>query len=290
MAESDLLSFTVPCEMDGITVKNFLRKMGVSARLLAQLKRTENGITKNGSPVRSIDVLTCGDTLILTFPESSNSAVPVAMPLDILYEDCNVIAVNKPPSMPVHPSGGHLYDTLANAVAAHAEKQGEKYAFRAVNRLDKDTSGIVLMAKNRYAAAWLSNTVAKSYIALCEGIIYGSGTISAPIGIKPGHTVQREVSPSGESAVTHYRAVKSAYGHTALSIVLDTGRTHQIRVHFSSIGHPLAGDDMYGGSRRYFSRQCLHCAEMSFLLPFSNDTVVLNAQSDDWLGYLESIV
>lgn len=286
--KKQILTFVVPPEQDGITVKNFLRySCNVSARLLTQLKRIENGILSNGCHVRSIDILKAGDCITITQPQSLNNAIPIKMPLDVLYEDSDVLAVNKPPFMPVHPVHGHQYDTLANAVAAYAEKKNEQFAFRAVNRLDRDTSGIVLLAKNPYAAAFLPKAVDKVYMALCEGEVSGHGTIDSPIRIKPGHTIQRESGFGGERAVTHYKALRYDCGHTLLSIVLETGRTHQIRVHFSGIGHPLAGDDMYGGSRIYFERQCLHCAEMRFCLPSTKQTVVLNCPPENWFERLE---
>lgn len=276
------MRFTVPEELDGITLKSFLRKhCFVSARTLAKLKRTENGITANGSPVRSIDILTAGDIIEISLPEDDAYIEPSELPVEIAYEDEYVIAAVKPPYMPVHPVGDYQKNTLANAIAFHALSMGESYSFRPVNRLDKDTSGLVLAAKDRYSAAFLQGHCEKEYIALCQGRIEGSGTIDRPLRIKEGHTIQREISPDGVRAVTHYRTIKN-YGedHTLLAVRLETGRTHQIRAHFSGIGHPLAGDDMYGGSREHFPRQCLHCREMSFVHPISGKNITVSSDID----------
>lgn len=276
------MKFTVPEELDGITVGKFLRQhCSVSARMLTKLKRVENGITRNGEHIRSIDILHSGDTVDLIFPDDSVHITPVDLPVEIVYEDDSVIVYNKPPFMPVHPVHEHQLDTLANAAAYHMLKTGESYTFRAVNRLDKDTSGLVLVAKNAYAAAFLPNHTEKVYIALCEGKIEGSGTIDAPLRLKEGHTIQREIGEGGERAVTHYTAIKN-YGdeYTLLEIRLETGRTHQIRAHFSCRGFPLAGDDMYGGSKERFPRQCLHCTEITFTHSANCKAIALRSDID----------
>lgn len=286
--EKRVMTFVVPPELDGIEVQKFLRRFcGVSARLLSQLKRTQEGMQANGVHIRSIDKLHAGDRMTLTLPESVSTAQPVDLPITVVYEDDDVLAVNKPPFMTVHPVHGHQNDTLANAVAAYSLKTGRHFTFRPVNRLDKDTSGLVLIAKNPYAAAILPKTIEKVYMALCEGNLEGSGTIDAPIKLMEGHTIQRKVAVDGKRAVTHYEVLKNAYNHTLLRIILETGRTHQIRTHFSSIGHPLAGDDMYGGSRQYFERQCLHCAEMRFLSPETHEIIHIKCSPEDWFEILE---
>ena len=283
------MNFTVPQELDGITVQNFLGKYcQVSARLLAKLKRVENGITSGGKLIRSIDILHYGDIVELLLPENESEIIPVEIPIDAVYEDDFVIVYNKPPYMPVHPVREHQLDTLANGAAFYALKKGENFVFHAVNRLDKDTAGLVLAAKNSYAAAFLPENTEKRYMALCEGIVEGSGTINAPLRLKEGHTIQREIGEGGVNAVTHYEAVRHYSGkYTLLSIQLETGRTHQIRAHFSGIGHPLAGDDMYGGSREHFPRQCLHCAEIRFVHPISRQTVTVCRETDFFEEYHE---
>ena len=277
------MKFVVERELDGISVQNFLKRhCNVSSRLLIKLKRTENGITANGKHIRSIDILHFGDMVEIRMPEDENEIAAVNNPVEIVYEDDEVLIFNKPPFMPVHPVREHQLDTLANYAVYYARSKGENYAFRAVNRLDKDTSGLVLTAKSSFAMTYLTKRVKKVYVALCEGELSGSGTINAPIRLKEGHTIQREVGEGGINAITHYRAIKTMYGHTYVEFELETGRTHQIRVHMSSMGHSLAGDDMYGGSRLYFNRQCLHCAELEFAHPVTHERIKVKKEPDDW--------
>ena len=283
----NIIRFVVEGELDGINVKNFLRRYcGVSSRLLAKMKRIENGITSNGEHIRSIDILHSGDIVEIKMPEDENDIEPVYQPVEIVYEDDETVVFNKPPFMPVHPVREHQLDTLANYAVYHARSRGENYSFRAVNRLDRDTSGLVLTAKSSFSMTYLRSHVCKVYVALCEGELHGSGTVNAPIRLKEGHTIQREVGEGGVRAVTHYRAIKTMYGHTYVEFRLETGRTHQIRVHMSSIGHSLAGDDMYGGSREYFERQCLHCTEIEFMHPVTHKLITIRKDPDDWFGQL----
>lgn len=283
-----MLEFVVTPDYDGESVKVFLRKYcNVSARLLTDLKKYPNGITANGKHIRSIDILHTNDIVCLNLPEEKNDIIPVNMKINIVYEDKYIIIIDKPPFMPVHPVHGHIDDTLANAVAYYAQNKGEKWTFRAINRLDRDTSGLVLIAKDSYSAALLGGSVEKVYIALCEGIICGEGTIDAPIRLKEGHTIQREVGEGGVSAITHWKSINTLFNHTLLSVKLETGRTHQIRVHFSSLGLPLAGDDMYGGHRNIFSRQCLHCAELDFIHPINKEKMIIKSKLPNWLEILD---
>ncbi|MBQ9902450.1 MAG: RluA family pseudouridine synthase [Clostridia bacterium] len=277
-----VLSFSVSQEYDGISVYNFLRaKCGVSYRLIKKLKRVPLGITANGQHIRTIDSLSGGDRVTLRIPEDDNPTVPVELPVDIVYEDGHIAVLNKPYGMPVHPAREHVADTLANAFSAHLLANGEpNAAFRVINRLDRDTSGLVLTAKNSHAASLLHGHTDKVYYAICQGTLTGSGTIDAPIRIMEGHGIQREVGEGGVRAVTHWKAVRnmslfagngSRYDLTLLEIHLETGRTHQIRVHFTSLGMPLAGDDMYGGSRDLICRQALHCGQIDFNHPMTGE-------------------
>ncbi len=264
------IKFIVPQEYDGRLVKEYLRgKCMVSATLLTQLKRIENGITNNGNHTRVIDKVQVNDIVEISLPEDRNDIEPVDIPINVLFEDEHVIVIDKEPYRAVHPVHGHIDDTLANACAYYAGQKGETWTFRAVNRLDRDTSGAVLIAKNMYSAPILSSTAKKKYIAVCEGRIEYAGTVNLPIRFKQGHTIQREAGEGGVSAVTHYFPIKYGNGHTLTEFELETGRTHQIRVHMSSIGHPLAGDDMYGGSLDRISRQALHCVSVSFIHPIT---------------------
>lgn len=273
------ITFTVDENYGGRTVKDFLRqKCGVSSSMLTQLKKYDDGILQNGCHVRSVDILRTNDIVTITLPQDETDVIPVELPVSVLYEDEHLIVFDKAPFMAVHPVHGHIDDTLANACAFYAMKKGEAYSFRAINRLDRDTSGTLLCAKNGYAAAKLSRNVSKKYIAVCEGVIDKSGTIDAPIRLMEGHSIQREVGAGGVRAVTHYKPVKVGNGHTLVEFELETGRTHQIRVHMSHIGHPLAGDDMYGGSLKYINRQALHCGEVRFIHPISEDEIVIQSK------------
>lgn len=274
------ITFTVAQEIDGISVNNFLRaKCGVSYRLIKRLKRVPMGITANGQHIRTVDPLRGGDVVALNIPDDEKPTVPNEIPIDIIYEDEHIAVINKPSGMPVHPARDHVTDTLANAFSAHLIAQGEpNSAFRVINRLDRDTTGLVLTCKNSHAASQLHGHTDKVYYAICQGILTGSGTIDAPIRIMEGHGIQREVGEGGVSAITHWTALQNmhltasngkAYDLTLLEIHLETGRTHQIRVHFTSLGMPLSGDDMYGGSWDLIQRQALHCGQLNFNHPIT---------------------
>lgn len=250
----------------------------VSARMITRLKREKNGILRNDELLRTIDNVFSGDIVKLNLPEDKNEIVPIKGHLEVLYEDDYVIVVNKPYNMPVHPTKIHQEDTLANYLMYMQQRKGERYTFRAINRLDKDTSGLVVIAKDRYCANYLFKTMNKIYIAVCEGIVEGTGTINKPIGLLEGHTIQRAIMESGEPSITHYKSVEHINNHTLLEIILETGHTHQIRCHFSGIGYPLAGDDMYGGSVDLISRQALHCKTVSFLHPITHEQIEVTSE------------
>ncbi len=273
-----MIKFPVGEEQGGMRLREFLRrKCGVSASLLTQLKRTEHGIEINGAHARSVDRVNAGDLVTITLPDDENDIPPVDIPVNVLLEDEHIIVFDKPPFLTVHPVHGHQGDTLANAASFYAMQKGEHYSFRAINRLDRDTSGVLLAAKNSYAAALLPNSASKVYEGVCEGIVTKGGTVDAPIRIKAGHTIERETGEGGVPAVTHYEPVASGCGHTLLRFALETGRTHQIRVHMASLGHPLAGDDMYGGKLTFIDRQALHCSEVSFIHPVTGESVTVRS-------------
>ena len=273
------LKFIVPESCNGKLLRDFLRtECEVTSTLLKSLKQADNGIMLNNERVTVIVRIHTGDNIELNLHEDTPDIKPVELPFKILYEDEHLLVAEKPPFMAVHPVHGHIDDTLANACAYHAEQMGEKWVFRAVNRLDRDTSGAVLIAKNAYSAPILTQSAKKKYIAVCEGIIEESGTVDKPIRLKEGHTIERETGEGGVYAVTHYKPIEISNGHTLAEFELETGRTHQIRVHMASIGHPLAGDDMYGGSLKYISRQALHCTQISFKHPVTKEAMII--QSD----------
>lgn len=280
--ERKKLIFTVPPECDGMSANVFLKKhCKVSARMITRLKREKDGIIRDEKILRTIDTVNAGDKIILNMPVDNNDVVPIEGELNILFEDDYIIILDKPSNTPVHPTKVHQTDTLANFLAYRQHKRGETFTFRAINRLDKDTSGIVVVAKDRYTANQLFSNMKKTYTAVCEGIIEKKGTIDKPIRLLKGHTIQRTTAPDGVPSVTHYTPVLHTDRHTLLSIVLETGHTHQIRCHFSSIGYPLAGDDMYGGSLEFISRQALHCDFVSFIHPITGKKIEIKSELPD---------
>lgn len=262
------LSFTVPKDYEGIRLKSFLRGYcSVSSRLMIRLKREPMGITNNSQHAIVTEILKSGDIVRLLMPDDFKQIKPVNLPIIIVYEDSDILIVDKPDRMPMYPTPGHDFDSLANAVAAYYLNQNEKLAFRPVYRLDKDTTGLVVLAKNPYCAARLAGGLQKEYTAICEGVLRGSGIIDSPIGIKEGHRIEREVTPSGKPATTNWQSLCTGNHHSLVSLQLKTGRTHQIRVHLSHLGHPLAGDDLYGGSLNLIDRQALHCGKACLIHP-----------------------
>lgn len=260
------ISFTIPNEYSNKKVVHFLRGSAqLSVRLINSLKRYENGIMLNGTHARTIEVLNAGDILTVNIPDDKILPDPVFIPLDIVYEDKDVIAVNKTPFLAMHPTRNHQGNTLANGLAWHLTQKGVNTAFRAIGRLDKGTSGMVVCALNKYAAARLTGNVKKVYLAIVQGVFEGEGTIDCPIVRPNPMRALRACGDGGDRAVTHWQSLCSANRMSLLRIQLETGRTHQIRVHFAHIGAPICGDTMYGGSG--FSHQLLHCESAAFVHP-----------------------
>lgn len=259
------------------------RRMGLSARLLARLKRTPSGILCNGVPVRAVDPVRGGDRVVLTMPEGQGLDPNPSLQVPAVLETAHYIVYDKPTGMPVHPSAKHRGDTLGNYFAACMPGQ----TFRAVNRLDRDTSGLCMIAKDAYTASVLQGKLEKRYYAVLCGHLTGSGTISAPIARAEASIITRCVRQDGQPAVTHYRVLGHAEAYTAVEIRLETGRTHQIRVHFAYLGHPLAGDDLYGGSCQDIRQQALHCGRL-----FWRDPVTAQACSavSPWRQDMQQLV
>lgn len=253
----------------------------MSARSMTVIKYHGGSITCNGKDLRAKDSLRQGDIVTVQLPQEECGIAPVEGRLDILYEDDYLLIVNKPPFMPVHPTKVHQLDTLANLVSYHQQCRGESYTFRALNRLDKDTSGCVIIAKDRIIYRLVLPTIQKVYYAVCEGIITENSTVDLPLAASPDSYIKRCVSDEGVNAVTHYEPIQSGNGHTLCRLRLETGRTHQIRCHMSAIGHPLAGDDLYGGSTEYCKRQALHCQSVTLYHPIKNETLRLTTALPD---------
>lgn len=273
----DILSFTVPENCAGIKAKWFLKDLGLSTRMITQLKREKDGILMNGKILRTIDKVEAGAVITVKLPTEKMHIEPVEGSLDIVFEDDHILVVNKPPFMPVHPVKQHQTDTLANIAAHYSRQKGEDYVFRALNRLDRDTSGLVLIAKERFTANKLKNAVHKEYYAVVHGTVPDDGTVDAPIGLTEESKMVRRVVSNGSPAVTHYRVIKRGDDYSLLSLWLETGKTHQIRCHMSYLGYPLLGDELYGGSRDKINRQALHCASMAFSHPVTGKKISISA-------------
>ena len=265
------IKFIITPEQNGKTVLNILTLSGTSKRLITKLKQVDNGITKNGVHARTIDTVKSGDVIEISLHDEKVLDENSELNVPIIYEDNDVIVFDKPAFMPVHPSHKHLYDTLGNYFAYCCKG----LTYRPINRLDRDTSGLCAVAKNSFSAVKLQKSIEKVYYAVACGKISGTGTIDKPIARMDNSIITRCVSDDGQSAVTHYEAIKSNEKYTLLKIKLETGRTHQIRVHFSYIGHPLAGDNMYGGDMTDLNRQALHCGELFFTHPVTNEKLHL---------------
>lgn len=271
------IKLTVNCEKP-ITLQKFLmERKGVSRRLLTKLKRLENGITRNGRTIRSIDLVENGDVIILHPGDDRSLEASASLRVPAAFENEASVIFDKPGGMPVHPSVRHQGDTLGNYFAALYPG----LTFRAVNRLDKDTSGLCIAAKDAYSARILQSSCTKTYFAAVHGITPPHGIIDAPIARQQKSIITRCVRADGQRAVTHYRRLCCNEKYSLLQISLETGKTHQIRVHFAHIGHPLAGDDLYGGSREDINRQALHCGAVEFTDPETGRQLVVRSPLPD---------
>lgn len=262
-------------------VKEVLKaEFSMSDRLLLKLKKLDkiylNGnVTSVNHPVLENDLIEC----YLDYEENNSNIVPTEMPLNIIYEDEAYIVVNKPAGIPVHPSMDHYTDSLSNEIAFYFNQIGLKKKIRPVNRLDKDTSGIVIFAKNEYIQECLvrqmkSKEFIKKYIAVVNGNLDNlEGTINAPIARKEGSIIERCVSETGDIAITHYKVLKRKTDFDIVECILETGRTHQIRVHFAYLGHSLLSDTLYGTSSSLINRQALHAYKVEFTHPLSKKKV-----------------
>lgn len=241
---------------------------GYSKRILTRLKREPQHILRNGVHVRMVDLVNPGDTVTVILQESSTIVPNPALSVPVIYEDDDVIVFDKPGNMPVHPSLAHYEDTLANFFMHYTQCKGEHLVFRPVNRLDRNTRGLCLAAKNALAAKKLSGQLHKEYTAVaCGDLGQDHGIIDAPIGRVDGSLIERQVCANGQPSKTEYRVLARSNGYTMVRVILHTGRTHQIRVHFSHIGFPLAGDDLYGGNCADLSGQALSCTRLHFIHP-----------------------
>ncbi|MGE8205235.1 RluA family pseudouridine synthase [Heyndrickxia sp. NPDC080065] len=260
---------------EGKMIKEYLIEQEISRRSLTDIKFSGGKILVNGQEENVLYRLNIEDHLEVIFPpeKSSETLVGENIPLKIIYEDRDILVIEKPPYMNTIPSREHPTGSLANAIIGYYQKGGIEATVHIVTRLDRNTSGLVLVAKHRYMHHLLSQMqqkrlIKRTYEALVEGVLdQASGTIEAPIGRKDTSIIEREVRMDGQFARTHFEVLKQKSGYCHVKLWLDTGRTHQIRVHMSFIGHPLLGDELYGGSTDIYKRQALHCSNLSFYHP-----------------------
>ncbi len=273
------IEYTVTEYFDGKKVFNFLRGyVKISVRLLRSLKTVEDGIMLNGKRARTIDIIHTGDTVAINIPDDSTMSIPIDYPLDVVYEDDDLLIINKPPMLPMHESHNHQGDTLANAVAGYLLKKNKPATFRAIGRLDKGTSGIVVCALNSHVAARLSGKIKKQYLALVTARYEEDGTIDKPIYRPDPMKTYRTADDRGDYAVTHYHVEEKGKDYSLMRIDLETGRTHQIRVHFAFLGTPLYGDRMYGTEDERICHQALHCENLTFIHPVTEKEITVKAE------------
>ena len=289
-----ILHYSITDENQRNTIYHFLRAQGFSSQNITELKKMKESVFCNGMWSYLNRPLSIGDELTIHIKEeqSSEKILPIEYPLDIVYEDEDLMVLNKPAGMPIHPSFNHYEHTLANALAYYFESRHIPFVFRCINRLDKDTSGLTIVAKHMLSANLLSQMVAaktlkdetissiqREYLAIVQGCPEpDSGTIDAPIARVNDSVIERTVDINrGEHAVTHYRVLKSKDEYSLVSLVLETGRTHQIRVHMKYIGYPLIGDTIYNPDMRIISRQALHSYKLTFIHPITKESMRFTA-------------
>lgn len=273
------LNFVIDEKYDRKQLKCFLKnEMGMSSRLTKKLKNSDVGLLRNSEKIRTVDYIFKGDKIEINIDEGSNDIEPTFGKLDVVYEDDDMLVINKSPLVAMHPTHNHQGDTLANDVAGYLKTMGKICTFRSVGRLDKGTSGLVVIALNAYCACKLSKkNIEKTYYAIVEGLYEGEGIIDKPIFRPDPMKTLRAVGEDGERAVTRWKAIAQDENRTLLEIHLETGRTHQIRVHFASLSTPLLGDRMYGVERNDITHQALHCGEIRFIHPITKKKMSLRA-------------
>ncbi|MED3647309.1 RluA family pseudouridine synthase [Halalkalibacterium halodurans] len=272
------VEWTVDEQWDGELLRTFLREgKHVSKRSLAAIKFKGGTILLNGEEVTVRETVHVNDQVTLELPHEypSPSMIAEPVPFDVIYENDHYLVVNKPAGVPTIPSRDHPQGTLANGLLNYFQRQKMAATFHAVNRLDKDTSGLLIVAKHQLAHDQLSKqqrqgNIKRTYMAIVQGEIeQQEGTITAPIARKEESLITREVREDGQLAITHFKVIDRLNQGTIVQVQLETGRTHQIRVHFSYLGYPLFGDDLYGGERKGIERQALHSTELTIHCPFT---------------------
>lgn len=321
-----ILNYPITKDAAGFSILQFLKQKHYSRSVIIQLKKTRNGILINDRWAYVNHILKEGELLTIQLTETEDdpdrpkqiqqvsqdaeplqlqqslsrtgrrSIVPVCLPFSVLYEDEDLLVIDKPAGMPVHPSIGHETDTLANAVCYHAMQRHEYYPYRCINRLDRDTSGLTIIAKNAYSSCILyeqmrERKIQRIYYAIADGMTPDHGTINAPIARQSNTILARTVDAHGEPAVTHFQTLAGKDGLSFLKLWLDTGRTHQIRVHLSHIGHPLIGDFLYYKNDFRMNRQALHAGNLSFAHPVTGKQLQFSAPlPEDMLQFFQMVI
>ena len=276
-------------EHDGMLLRAYLKQvLGLSSKMIKHIKFMPGGMTVNGSPATVRYCLQTDDHLSLALEDTESAPIEaVDLPIEILFEDADLVVPAKPADMPTHPSCDHYNDTVANALAFRYAESGKPFVFRPINRLDRNTSGLLLIARNRPTAATLtkamqSGEIRKSYLAVLDGEMpLGEGEINACLHRTAESIILREVcspdAPDAAPSLTKYRVLAATNGHTLVRAYPLTGRTHQLRVHFASIGHPITGDDLYGTPSPLIGRHALHAHTLSFPHPKTGERMTLTA-------------
>lgn len=274
-------------DKDYKSISDFLKSKGYTSSNIVELKKYENGIVLNGTWAYMNQKPAILDRLLVRVCEykKSENILPVFIKLDIKYEDEDIVVVNKPSGMPIHPSLNNYENSMANALMyCYREKN---FVFRCINRLDRDTTGLTVVAKHFLSAGILNTSMQKReikrvYNAIVEddGSLTERGTVDAPIAREDNTLIKRKVSSEGQRAITHFKVLKRLNGASLIELRLDTGRTHQIRVHMNYIGHPLVGDYLY--NERYYDKEnvrpLLHSKSLSFIHPITGENLYLECE------------
>jgi 23S rRNA pseudouridine1911/1915/1917 synthase len=285
MSERFTLTWKVAEEDSGRFVKEFLEEKNISKTALTDIKFNGGDILVNGGHVTVRHSLREGETLSVLFPPEvpSEGLMPEKIPLDVVYEDEYILVINKPPFLSSIPSREHPTGSLSHGLLHYYDQHHISSTVHLVNRLDRDTSGLLIVAKHRHVHHLFSKEqklhhIQRTYHALVHGeLADDNGTIDAPIGRKTESIIEREVRADGQQAVTHYEVLERLEGYTYIQLKLETGRTHQIRVHLSHLGHPLLGDELYGGTRENITRQALHSHDLHFYHPLLQKSLSFTA-------------
>jgi len=295
-----MIQFTISAEEAGMTIKQYLqRKHKFSGRLMTRLTRDKNNIRVNNENKLINDRLQTNDLLTVKFPKESIGERLIAeqIPLNIVYEDQHLLVINKAPHIAVLPSFTDANGTIANGVLGYYQTKNLPYTVHIVTRLDRNTSGLMIIAKHHYSHSRLAQMIDKKqiqrkYTAIVQGVLTDhKGTMTYPIGRQSGSIIKRTVTETGKRAVTNYEVQAIGKNFTVVTIELETGRTHQIRVHFAHLGHPIIGDGLYGEESEQINRQALHCHQLNFVHPITKMPMTFQANIPSDMGeFLSSSV